>query len=64
MQQATYDSLRAEAEALEAIPAQAWLKKGDNVALGIRRDWRGAKKPGWWPGRDQSGGKKAKEIKA
>jgi hypothetical protein len=51
MRLATYNALRAEAEKLEAIPAEAWPTSSAKIALGIRRDWRGAKKPSWWPGR-------------
>jgi hypothetical protein len=51
MKQATYNALRDEAAKLEALAPEAWLTQGANVPLGIRRDWRGAKKPSWWPGR-------------
>lgn len=56
MRRAVYDGLRAEAERLEALPAEAWLTDGRHVALGIRRSAMGASRRRWWPARNHRAG--------
>jgi hypothetical protein len=52
MRWCVYEGLKAEAERLEALPAEAWLTDGRHVALGIRRGTLGASKRRWWPARN------------
>ena len=52
MRRAVYEALKAEAERLEHLPAEAWLSAGRNVALGVRRGTMGASRRRWWPARN------------
>jgi hypothetical protein len=52
MRRKTYQALCAEAQALEAVPLQAWVCGGRGAALGVRRGTVGAKKRQWWPSRN------------
>jgi hypothetical protein len=56
MRRCVYKALRAEAEQLEALPAEAWLTDGRHVALGIRRSAMGASRRRWWPARNHRAG--------
>jgi hypothetical protein len=56
MRRCVYKALRAEAERLEHLPAEAWLSAGRNVALGVRRSAMGASRRRWWPARNHRAG--------
>jgi hypothetical protein len=51
MRRAVYEGLKAEAERLERLPAEAWFSAGHSIALDVRRGTLGASKRRWWPGR-------------
>lgn len=57
-----YESLKAEAARLEALPAEMWLAGDDRQGHGVRRDKHGATKQHWWPGRSEV--RQAKEKRA
>jgi hypothetical protein len=55
MRRAVYEALKAEAERLEHLPAEAWLALGAaNIRLGVRRGTMGASKRRWWPARNET----------
>jgi hypothetical protein len=54
MRRCVYEGLKAEAERLEALPPEAWLNAGGNVALHVRRGTLGASKRRWWPARNEA----------
>ena len=62
MTKRVYESLKAEAARLEALPEERWLAGDERQGQAVRRDKRGGTKQQWWPSRSEV--REAKEKRA